>query len=63
MLAGQWNNPDLGTGGPLRPRGLLCVRRDRHNAVTQTPEPRATLFVSRSFYAHFGGCEGGGERI
>lgn len=26
----------------------VCVRRDRHNAVTQTPEPRATLFVSRS---------------
>lgn len=40
----------------------VCVRRDPHNAVTQTPEPRATLFVSRSLYAHLGGGRGG-ERI
>lgn len=61
MLAGQWNNPGLGTGGPLRPRGLLCVRRDRHNAVTQTPEPRATLFLCHVAYPPTFGRGGGAE--
>lgn len=41
---------------------LLCVRRDRHNAVTQTPEPRATLFLCHVSYPPTCGWWGGGVR-